>query len=120
LVNNTSSGAYNISFNVSGAVTPPVVLTAGQVATVLSDGNQLFSLTQTTSGVFLANNGSVTAPSFSFNSDIHTGMYLVGTSVLGFTANSIEMLNIDNTNTSSPQISTPATFNAGLIPGGTF
>jgi len=120
LVNDTSSGAYNISFNVSGAVTPPVVLTAGQVATVLSDGNQLFSLTQTTSGVFLANNGSVTAPSFSFNSDQHTGMYLVGTSVLGLTANSVEMLNIDNTNTSSPQISTPATFNAGLIPGGTF
>lgn len=120
LVNNTSSGAYNVSFNVSGAVTPPVVLSAGQVATVLSDGNQLFTLTQATTGVFLANNGSVTAPSFSFTSDQHTGMYLVGTSVLGFTANSIEMLNIDNTNTSSPQIFTPATFNAGLIPGGTF
>lgn len=120
LVNNTGSGAYNLSFNVSGAVTPPIVLTAGQVATVLSDGNQLFSLTQTTSGVFLANNGSESAPSHSFNSDQHTGMYLVGTSVLGLTANSIKMLNIDNTNTSSPQISTPATFNAALIPGGTF
>lgn len=120
LVNNTSSGAYNISFNVAGSVTSPVVLTAGQVATVLSDGNALFSLTQTTSGVFLANNGSQTAPSHSFNSDQHTGMYLVGTSVLGLTANSIEMLNIDNTNTASPQIYTPATFNAGLIPGGTF
>jgi hypothetical protein len=120
LVNNTSSGSYNLSFNVTGAVTAPVVLAAGQVATVLSDGNQLFSLTQTTSGVFLANNGSQSAPSHSFSSDTHTGMYLVGTSVLGLTANSIKMLNIDNTNTSSPQISTPATFNAGLIPGGTF
>jgi hypothetical protein len=47
-------------------------------------------------------------------------MYLQGTSKLGLTANSILMLNIDNTNTSSPQISTPATLNAGLIPGGTF
>ena len=120
LVNDTNAGGYNLSFNVSGSVAPPVVLTAGQVATVLSDGNQLFSLTQTTTGIFLANNGSVSAPSFSFTSDQHTGMYLVGTSVLGFTANSIEMLNIDNTNTSSPQVSTPATFNAGLIPGGTF
>jgi len=120
LVNDTSSGAYNISFNVSGATTPPVTLSAGQVATVLSDGNQLFTLTQATTGVFLANNGSVTAPSFSFNADQHTGMYLLGTSVLGFTANSVELLNIDNTNTSSPQVSTPATFNAGLIPGGTF
>jgi hypothetical protein len=120
LVNNTSSSAYNISFNVSGASTPPIILTAGQVVTALSDGNILFSLTQTTSGIFLANNGSATAPSHSFNSDTTTGMYLVGTSVLGFTANAIQMLRIDNTNTSSPQILTPATFNAGLIPGGTF
>ena len=120
LVNATTSGAYTLSFNVSGSSTPPVVLTAGQTATVLSDGNTLFSLTQTTTGIFSANNGSASAPSFTFNSDSHTGMYLVGTSVLGLTSNSTEMLNIDNTNTSSPQISTPATFNAGLIPGGTF
>jgi hypothetical protein len=120
LVNNTSSGAYNISFNVAGATTAPIVLTAGQVVTALSDGNTLFALTQTTSGVFLANNGSASAPSHSFNSDTNTGMYLVGTSILGLTANSVEMLNIDNTNTANPQISTPATFNAGLISGGTF
>jgi len=120
LVNNTSSGAYNLSFNVAGSVGSPIVLSAGQVATVLSDGNLLFSLTQTTSGVFLANNGSVSAPSHSFNFDTSTGMYLVGTSVLGLTANSVQMLRIDNSNTLSPQIATPATFNAGLIPGGTF
>jgi len=30
------------------------------------------------------------------------------------------MLRLDNTNTLSPQVSTPATFNAGLIGGGTF
>jgi len=120
LVNNTSSSAYNISFNVSGSSTLPVVLYAGQVVTALSDGNTLFALTTTTTGVFFANNGSASAPSYSFNSDHTTGMYLVGTSVLGLTANSTQMLLIDNTNTSSPQISTPATFNAGLIPGGTF
>ena len=120
LVNNTTSGAYNLSFNVAGSVGAPVILSAGQVATVLSDGNLLFSLTQTTTGIFLANNGSVSAPSHSFINDTSTGMYLVGTSVLGLTANSIQMLRIDNTNTLSPQITTPATFNAGLIPGGTF
>ena len=47
-------------------------------------------------------------------------MYLVGTSILGLTANSTEMLNIDNTNIADPQVSTPATFNAKLIAGGTF
>ena len=48
-------------------------------------------------------------------------MYLVGTSILGLTANSTELLNLDNSNTMSPQVSTVATFNAtGGIPGGTF
>jgi hypothetical protein len=120
LVNNTTSGAYSISFNVSGSSTSPIVLSAGQVVTALSDGNTLFALTTSTVGVFFANNGSASAPSYSFNSDHATGMYLVGTSVLGLTANSVQMLRIDNTNTSSPQISTPATFTAGLISGGAF
>ena len=120
LVNNTAAGGYNLSFNVTGSSTPAVVLSAGQVATVLSDGNSLYSLNVTTTGLFLASNGSVTTPSFSFLSDGHTGMYLVGTSTLGFTANSTQMLSIDNTNTMSPQISTPATFTAGLISGGAF
>jgi hypothetical protein len=120
LVNNTAAGGYNLSFNVTGSSTPAVVLSAGQVATVLSDGNSLYSLNVTTTGLFLASNGSVTTPSFSFLSDGHTGMYLVGTSTLGFTANSTQMLRIDNTNTMSPQISTPATFTAGLISGGAF
>jgi hypothetical protein len=30
------------------------------------------------------------------------------------------MLTLDNTNTLSPQVSTPAAFNAGSISGGTF
>jgi hypothetical protein len=47
-------------------------------------------------------------------------MYLVGTSVLGLTANGTEILNLDGSNTSDLQISTTATFNAALIPGGTF
>jgi hypothetical protein len=41
---------------------------------------------------------------------------LFGFVVLAATSSSI----IDNTNTADPQISTPATFNAGLIGGGTF
>lgn len=120
LVNNTTSGAYNLSFNVSGAVTLPITLTAGQVALVLSDGNSLYTLTQSTTGAFFALNGTASAPSYSFTNDIHTGTYLVGTSVLGLTANSTRLLTIDNTNTLSPQVSTPATFTAGLISGGLF
>ena len=77
-------------------------------------------LNQTTTGVFFAVNGSASSPSYTFNNDNHTGMYLVGTSVLGLTANSIQMLQIDNSNTLSPQITTPAQFTARLISGGIF
>jgi hypothetical protein len=120
LVNSTGSGLYNLVFNVSGSAAAPITLGAGQTALVLSDGNQLFALTQTTTGSFFANNGSVSAPTFSFTSNTSTGMYLFGTSILGLTANSGLMLKLDNSNTLSPQVSTAATFNAGLISGGTF
>jgi hypothetical protein len=120
LSNATSSGAYNISFNITGSSSPPVILSAGAVAIVLSDGNTLYILSQTLTGVFSANDGSASAPTFTFNNDQHTGLYLEGTSVLGITANSVNMLTIDNTNTLSPLISTNARFKAGLINGGTF
>jgi hypothetical protein len=87
---------------------------------VLSDGNFLYVLSQDATTLFLANDGTASAPAFSFNNDNTTGMYLDGTSVLGFSANGDNMMLIDNTNTLDPQISTPATFNAGLIGGGTF
>ena len=120
LVNNTGQPSYNVTFQVSGSLQTPISLADGAVALVLSDGNFLYVISQTTTTTFLAINGSAAAPSFSFISDTNTGMYLVGTSQLGFTANSTLMLEIDNTNPLSPQVSTPATLNAGLIGGGTF
>lgn len=119
-VNNTGSGLYNITFQISGSLQTPIALANGQVATVLSDGNFLYVLSQTTTGVFLANDGSVSSPSFSFSSDSTTGMYLQGSGILSLTANATDMLIVDNSNVLDPQISTPATFNAGLISGGTF
>ena len=120
VVNDTQNGNYNLTFQLSGSSQTPIVVSAGQVITFLSDGNVLYVLNQTTTGVFFAVNGSASAPSYTFNNDGHTGMYLVGTSVLGLTANSTEMLNIDNSNELSPQIRTPAQFTAKLISGGLF
>jgi hypothetical protein len=120
LVNNTGQPSYNVTFQVSGSLQTPIDLTDGSVALVLSDGNFLYVISQTNTTTFFAIDGSAIAPSFSFINDNATGMYLVGTSVLGFTANSTQMLQIDNSNPLDPQVSTPATFNAGLITGGTF
>ena len=120
LTNNTGSTAYDITFQVSGSSSPPLVVASGSIFTVLSDGNNLYTLTATTTSSFYATNGSAALPAFSFISDNYTGMYLAGTSILGLTANGQEILNLDGTNLLNPVITTPATFNAGLISGGTF
>ena len=120
LTNNTGTNAYDITFVVSGSSSPPLVVTSGSIFTVLSDGNNLYILTATTTSTFYATNGSAALPAFSFISDNYTGMYLAGTSILGLSANGNEILNMNGTNTLNPIITTPATFNAGLISGGTF
>lgn len=120
LVNNTNQTGYNITFQNQGSSQPPLILSAGTVVTVLSDGINLYALTTASAGNFYAANGTAGLPSFSFTNDTHTGMYLDGTSILGLTANSTEMIRIDNTNTAQPLVTVNATLNAQLIPGGTF
>ena len=119
-INDTTSGAYTLNFTISGG-SNTISLAAGQVAVAVANGPILYVISQTTTNQFYAANGSASAPSFSFLNDVHTGMYLVGTNILGLTANSTELLQLDNSNTLAPQVSTVATFNAtGGIPGGTF
>ena len=103
-VNNTGQIGYDVTFQVTGSSQPPLTLSAGGVATVLSDGQNLYSLTQSTSGLFYAANGTASVPSFSFNNDTTTGLYLVGTGVLGVTANSTEIIEVDGSNILQPLV----------------
>jgi len=117
---NDTLGPYNLLFEVSGTSQPPTPVTPGSVVLVLSDGNNLYVISQSATTAFYANDGTELTPTFSFLNDTTTGMYLADIGVLGLTANGIEMINIDNSDPFDPQISTPATFTAGLISGGTF
>lgn len=121
LVNNTNQNTYTIGFKVNGSSQTPITVTAGSTALVLSDGNLLYLLSTANSSVFQAINGSASAPSYSFISDINTGMYLASSNQLAFTANGSQMLLLNNSNPLTPEINTVATFNAeGGINGGTF
>lgn len=120
LVNNTGETGYDITFQITGSSQPPLTLSTGAVATVLSDGQNLYSLTQSSSGLFYAADGSAAAPSFSFNNDTTTGLYLAGTGVLGITANGNEIIDVDGSNTLQPLVTVNATLNAQLISGGSF
>jgi hypothetical protein len=120
LVNNTNQTGYNITFQNQGSSQPPLVLLAGNVLTVLSDGLNLFLLATASTGLFYAANGTAALPSYSFNNDTTTGMYLVGSSILGLTANGTQIVQMDNSNLSAPLMTVNATLNAKLINGGTF
>jgi len=95
-------------------------LSSGQIVTVLSDGTNLYPLTSATTGAFYASNGTAALPAYSFNSDTHTGMYLVSNGILGLSANSTDIIKIDNSNPSAPLVTVAAQLNAELISGGSF
>jgi hypothetical protein len=118
--NNTGHSGYNVTFQNQGSSQPPLIISAGQIVTVLSDGTNLTPLTQSTTGLFYASNGTQSVPAFSFSSDTTTGMYLVGTSILGLTANANQIMKLDNSNLSQPLVTINARVAATLISGGTF
>ena len=119
-VNNTNQSVYSVSFKIAGSSQTSIPVSSGSTALVLSDGNILYLLSASNSTSFQAIDGSASAPSYSFISDTNTGMYLKSSNQLGLSANGTEMVLINNSNPLDPQVSTPATFNAALIGGGTF
>ncbi|CAB4129446.1 hypothetical protein UFOVP118_61 [uncultured Caudovirales phage] len=119
LINATTSAGYSITFVISGT-SASITLPAGQVAVVVASGNALYIISQTTTNIFYGPYGSASVPTFSFTLDSTSGMYMVGSKILALSANATNILTLNGTNTSSLQVSTPATFNAALISGGSF
>jgi len=88
---------------------------------MLSDGNYLYLLNQTSVVTQLAPAGSASAPSYAFLPDPATGMYLVNPSQLGFAAGGVNVATIDTTGGTGNYITTfVGRVQADLITGGTF
>lgn len=119
--NDTGQPAYAVTFQVTGSSQTPIPVSNGTALILLSDGNSLSILSsQSISGNFLANDGTVASPSYSFTSDSSSGMFLNDIHRLGLAAYGVNMLDIDARNLGDLQLSTPAKFNAALISGGSF
>jgi hypothetical protein len=118
--NQTGQPGYNVTFQLSGSIQPPLAFADGVTAILLSDGNQLSILSQGTTGVFLAADGSVSSPSFSFNSDTSTGLYLNGIHDMRVASNGIDIVNFNATNLASVVVDVNGRLNANSIEGGTF
>ena len=118
--NSTNQTGYNITLQNQGSSQTPLIVSTGNIYTILSDGLFLYILNASSSSTFKAINGTAGAPAYSFLNDITTGMYLPGVGVLGLAANGVELIDINGSNLSSPQVNVKAQLNATLISGGTF
>lgn len=118
--NQTNETGYNITFQNEGSVQPPLVLNTGKSFILLSDGQSLFNLTQTSASSQYVDNGTAAAPAYSFANDPATGMYLIGVNILGLTANGTKIAEFDNSNLLQPTVTFSAEVVADLISGGTF
>lgn len=121
LSNNTGQAGYAVTFQVTGSTQSAIPVSNGTSVILLSDGNSLSILSsQTVTGNFVANAGTVNSPSYAFTSDSSSGMFLNSVHRLGLASFGINMLDIDARNLGDLKITTPATFTAALISGGTF
>lgn len=121
IINDTGQNGYNVDFQVPGSGQTPVVVSNGQQVIMLSDGNFLYLLNQTSVVTQLAPAGSASAPSYAFLPDPATGMYLVNPSQLGFAAGGVNVVTVDTTGgTGNYLTSFVGRVQADLITGGTF
>lgn len=118
--NVTGQSGYAITFEVSGSLSAPTSFSNGTTAIILTNGTEIYILTQSVTGVFYASNGSVSSPSYTFNSDNGTGLYLNTTHDIRIASNGVDVMSFNAVNPAALQVSTDAQFNAALIAGGTF
>jgi hypothetical protein len=118
--NQTGQPGYNITFQLDGSIQPPLAFGDGVTAILLSDGNNLSILSQGATGFFFAADGSVSGPSFSFNSDTSTGLYLNTIHNMRVASHGIDVIDVDATNLSSVLVDVNGRLNANSIEGGVF
>jgi hypothetical protein len=121
IVNSTGQSGYTINFQVQGSSQTPIILNNATQIILLSDGNYLYVLNQTTAGQQTVISGNAGAPGYAFLSDTTTGMYLANPSQLAFSAGGSNILTLDTTGGPGNFVSRfIGRLQASLIAGGTF
>jgi hypothetical protein len=84
---NNTTGAFTLTFQTVAVGGTTITLPQGQTILAICDGINVYNAQTATSSTFArvqAGNGTSSAPSYTFTSDLATGVYLVSTSTLGF------------------------------------
>ena len=86
---NNTTGAYTFTVKTSVSGGAQLTIASGQTSLIICDGTNVYNAQTTTSSVASSltfGNGSNSTPSVNFLGDNTTGVYLVGSGILGFAA----------------------------------
>jgi hypothetical protein len=109
---NTTSGAYTLTFKTAG-VGSTVTVTQGQTAFVVCDGTNVFSTTTNTSSSFTTVSlapGSVGAPSLNFLGNTNTGLYLPASGQFAVAVNGVQQMLLTSSGMTVPSGISGGTF----------
>lgn len=88
-ISNNTTGAYSFTIKTAAVGASTIGLLSGQTIIAICDGTNVFNsqtaATSTASSLTLSN-GSAANPSLNFTGDTSSGVYLVGSGILGFSA----------------------------------
>jgi hypothetical protein len=116
---NSTTGAFTMTFKTSVVGGSTVIVNQGQTALVVCDGTNVYSTTTNTSSTFSSATlavGSVGAPSLNFTGNTTTGLYLPASNQIGFAINATNGMTLSSTGLTV----TNAVTALGGISGGTF
>jgi hypothetical protein len=98
-IQNATSGAFSLSFRTASG--SPFALAQGQTVIIVCDGTNVYNANTSTSAGSITtvtlNDGSAGSPTLRFNSDLTTGLYLVGSGQLGFSAGGTNRMTLTTT-----------------------
>jgi hypothetical protein len=100
-IQNATNGAFSLTFKTAVTGGSTFTLSQGQTVIVVCDGTNVYNANTSTSASSITSltlaDGSASSPTLNFSSDTTTGLYLVGSGQLGFSAGGTNRMTLTTT-----------------------
>jgi hypothetical protein len=100
-IQNATVGAFSLTFRTAVGGGSTFTLAQGQTVIVVCDGTNVYNANTSTSASSITSltlaNGAAASPTLNFSGDTTTGLYLVGSGQLGFSASGVNRMTLTTT-----------------------
>jgi len=100
-IQNGTTGAFSLTFKTAVVGGSTFTLAQGQTVIVVCDGTNVYNANTSTSASSITSltlaNGAASSPTLNFSSDTTTGLYLIGSGQLGFSADGVNKMTLTST-----------------------